>query len=470
MRNRLANLRPRGHRPSTVRRAFTLVELLVSMALTLIIVYAMAEFYARVGISVRDGRALIELRGQLRNVSQKLQSDLNSLTVKGNPSLDEAAGLGYFELHEGGRTDIDADGDGTVDVNQLAAWSNLGVSDLLGDADDIFAGTIQASEPIFTGRTPSGGVAQSRLAEVIWFVAFDDDNVLGRGNNDGIWSVDEPRRLYRRQLLIMPELNNNPAAVGGGFVNPLTDARQGLIDWYQSSDISVHVEDIGGQLFLRANTLGDLSLRQNRFAHQPLVTAFPNRMEIVSGGAANYTAGYLSNEYIIGFSSSAANNVQSVTEDLMINNLLAFDIRVFDPVAPIYENPGDANEPLTPVDPGFPGSVQIGSGAYVDLGNGRYPPPVAGQQTFASPPTALSQLDPQRVYDTWTTFYERAAPGTFVNGIDDNNNGIVDDLTERQALPPYNMPLKGLQIRIRVQETTSRQVQQATVSADFVVD
>src|SRR6185295_6251929 len=61
-----------GH---SMRRAFTLVELLIAMALTLILVYAVAQFYAFVGESVRDGRAQIEMGGQLRAASQRLQDD-----------------------------------------------------------------------------------------------------------------------------------------------------------------------------------------------------------------------------------------------------------------------------------------------------------------------------------------------------------------------------------------------------------
>ena len=38
-------------------RAFTLIEMLIAMALTLILVYAIAEFYAYVGTTVKDGRA-----------------------------------------------------------------------------------------------------------------------------------------------------------------------------------------------------------------------------------------------------------------------------------------------------------------------------------------------------------------------------------------------------------------------------
>ena len=44
--------RPSSRAPR--RRAFTLLELLVAMALTLLMVYGLAEFYSYVGDTVRD--------------------------------------------------------------------------------------------------------------------------------------------------------------------------------------------------------------------------------------------------------------------------------------------------------------------------------------------------------------------------------------------------------------------------------
>src|SRR3954451_24321067 len=49
------------HALGAVRRAFTLIEMLIAMVLTLILVYAIAEFYAFIGDTVKDGRASIEM-------------------------------------------------------------------------------------------------------------------------------------------------------------------------------------------------------------------------------------------------------------------------------------------------------------------------------------------------------------------------------------------------------------------------
>src|SRR6478736_2752953 len=90
------------------RRGFTLVEMLVAMVLTLLLVTAIAEFYAIVGDSVKDGRAMIEMGGQLRAAVQRLKADLDLITVTVAPWSDEGSASGYFEYFEGIANDYNA--------------------------------------------------------------------------------------------------------------------------------------------------------------------------------------------------------------------------------------------------------------------------------------------------------------------------------------------------------------------------
>ena len=55
------------------------------------------------------------------------------------------------------------------------------------------------------------------------------------------------------------------------------------------------------------------------------------------------------------------------------------------------------------------------------------------------------------------------------NGFDDNGNG-VDNPTERNTSPPYPVPLRGIQIKIRVYEPTTEQVREVTVTETFLPD
>jgi len=44
----------------------------------------------------------------------------------------------------------------------------------------------------------------------------------------------------------------------------------------------------------------------------------------------------------------------------------------------------------------------------------------------------------------------------------------VDDIAERDTLPPYSAPLRGVRITIRVYEPSSLQVRQVTIVQDFL--
>jgi hypothetical protein len=80
------------------------------------------------------------------------------------------------------------------------------------------------------------------------------------------------------------------------------------------------------------------------------------------------------------------------------------------------------------------------------------------------------------VWDTWSTHYEGNGldeDGVYgadqgADGFDNNGNGSVDEADEQETSPPYPYPLRGIEIRIRCYEPSSRQVRQVTVRHTFV--
>jgi hypothetical protein len=85
-------------------------------------------------------------------------------------------------------------------------------------------------------------------------------------------------------------------------------------------------------------------------------------------------------------------------------------------------------------------------------------------------------------YDTWSTHYESNGineDGDFepdgvtslvdegTDGRDNNNNGIPDDPAERETSPPYPVPLRGIEIRIRCIEPTTKEIRQITIRHAF---
>src|SRR5262245_25074446 len=63
--------------------AFTLVEMLVAMAITLVMMAAVVTLFANVSHSVRNQRANLELSSQIRQVRNALQQDLQNATCPG---------------------------------------------------------------------------------------------------------------------------------------------------------------------------------------------------------------------------------------------------------------------------------------------------------------------------------------------------------------------------------------------------
>ncbi len=513
------------------QRAFTLVEMLVAMVLTLIMVAAIAEFYAFVGETVKDGRAMIEMSGGLRTAVQRLKSDLELVTLPVTPWTDDAGAWGYFEIGEGVASDCDIDGDLRIDSSPGSPWladntvpqdgitdyENLGITTLLGDGDDYMAMTIRASGEPFTGRSGTA-IATALHAEVIWWVGFDDVN----GN--GVWNLSEPRQIYRRQLLIRPDLDNSLGLVAE--FSPANTANYNaavnfLRNWWQVNDVSASIrrETLSSGtdvLRIRRNSLADLSRRERRFAHLPfrisgntLLDNFPYPCDLLPSISANspnvgvVAAAGVNQSYVLQSAAGAAR-----AEDIVISNVLAMDIRVYDPNAPQRADvpqttlSTDAVNSLTPGDPGFlttitsnPAHPQVGMGAFVDLGYGdtivlqlQQPPynltaanaltvaqnGIGTNTHFGGQSFYFAFLG--RTYDTWSLSYERDGLNQNGNGLtdegtdgldNDNLNG-VDDIGERETHPPFGKPLRGVQVRIRIHEPGTRQMRQATVAGDFI--
>lgn len=488
----------RDRRMHAVPHGFSLIELLVATALTLIVVLAVAQAFAVLSETVSTNRAVFEMSSQLRGAAIRLERDLQGLTVPIRPWPTAGSGLGYFEYYEGPLHD---------DFYRVAASDSS-----LGDIDDILMFTAHSVDAFFTGRIDpdinnSVSEISARTAEIAWWTRLEGDRYV----------------LRRRAFLICPDLNND-----SGFLPDPNDEYFSSIyldtsnvtgidtiraRFQQKYDLSVRcaLDTTGSspRWRLAANSLADLTRRESRFAHVPhweksfiSVTStfsmppFPFLLDTDVSKTAAITGPPVIPGKAFGSLKARYSRVFPYDgEDIIAANILSFDVKAFDPKA-IVRTDATAVETLVPGDPGFntTGAMFAGHGAFVDLSYVHHLTLTGISSVFSGTSHTHSQLRvnglppsdpdiPLATYDTWSFDYEcdgvdqdgplypslawRQIVDQGVNGFDDNNADGVDDPGERETSPPYPVSLRGVQVRLRMIDPSTRQVRQATVVSDF---
>lgn len=439
-------------RDKSCRNGLTLVEVLITTVLSILMLMSLAEAFKRIGDSIAENRAALEMSNRLRSVSSLLRRDLEMATAKPNPPMAADSPTGYFKIFEGPMCDYSA----KVYLESVNPDNRAG---RFGDFDDILMFTASASKDWFTGKVPryiadrrsvsdypSAAAAlvptiiTSKYAEIIWYttpVSVDLSNPLNfDANSDGIF---DKLQLHRRVLLIRPDLNGSNGSLSLGSV--------AIPQAYQSCDLSMRRTSTGG---VAANSIEDLMYLENRFAHIQVAVASHISMPILDlGDAFAFAQGTASSSFgNVTARSGLLNSTywlqgDRLGEDVVMSDCLAFDMKVFDPAVPLYAfgtNGGafrSTDMVFSPNDPGYASAISAspaGAGDFVDLGwyrnvasytrfsgiNGGTPPATGfvGFSGFRNNTTngfSLSLLKSgmvlpgrwsQIVYDTWTTGYE----------------------------------------------------------------
>lgn len=441
------------------RRGLTLTELLVAATLSLVVMGAVASLFGILSRSIRQSQATVDLGAVMRSTAWQLRQDLMSITCTVAPWVSPETNSGYFELIEGPARDtslaLDAQG--------------LPTTNLTADTDDILLFTTQSLAEPYVGRY-DGMTIESPYAEVAWFCRPSAiQPVVGTTLYD----------LHRRQLLVTSYLGQSTL---------LNNAVSGTAN-RAIYDLSLRPDTIQGQgSVLLPNSLGDLTKRENRFmrsGYSFLTTTgsriavptqtFPFAFPLVGGAA-------------YALSEATLTDTPRAGEDVILTNVIAFDVRVYDPQAVVPTATGTTWR--LPGDPGYltaAASGTAGTGAYVDLGwrggtpvvrTGTFPP--AGHSALGSAGVLVTDSPrnialPATTYDTWSRHYE-------INGLDDDGDGVVDEGSNgtdtdgdgwpeysgtAETSPPYPAALRGVEVRIRCYEPHSKQVRQITLRHSF---
>lgn len=469
---------------ATARRGMTLVEMLVATTCTLILMGAIAQVFGAFGTAVSDSRSMIELDARLRSVAWRLRNDLSGATARTLPPLEVEAGEGYFEVIEGPR----GEADGGVDRTSLAP----------ADIDDVLLFTTRNTETPYLGRYISNPTAagttqttESQLAEVAWFLRPTE---VPTGTSPPVATYT----LFRRQNLVIGYVGFAPfyGAANANSVNWTTF--NSWATFYDQFDLSAQYQERLGVIV--PNSLADLTRRESRFMHNVggVIDAKAGSFRFPDG-TVNQTFQWQATPAPDGLIFDRTKSSTRVGEDVVLANVIGFDVRVFDPGVPVGV-PAGGDSAVVPGDGGFAAAPVAANGAYVDLGwnKGAYGVvATSGQRPrFASlgePLSGLRNAAGPSVWDTWSTHYESNgfdddADGTIdegSNGLDDDSDGKVDespydvdgdglftspgdDPGELETLPPYRFPLRGIEIRLRCYEPSSRQVRQVTIRHSFV--
>lgn len=300
--------------------------MLVAISITLVMMATVVGVFATVSSSVSNRRAAVEVSGQLRHVRNVLQRDLEGTTCPTLPWTRAESNVGYFEIVEGRHADfypsdltdryiggrqtsifvdpeinhaISAIPASNLPFNQVSGqeeWVTDGGG--LGDYDDILAFTSRNEKEPFTGPAPQNNVnptnnnqlpfgewgsrtISSPVAEVVWYCV---ENPPAAADPLGLFGEAGFRTVYRRTLLVAPWLNYNYGGkrrtgvlrIMTGLNDPDDDqdeALAALIAFQERYDISARIQfdptigNNGGAWTIVANSLADLTKRENRYEH-----------------------------------------------------------------------------------------------------------------------------------------------------------------------------------------------------------
>ncbi len=532
---KIPSTRP-NRRSTKLRGGFTLLEVMIATAVTLLMMVSLAQIFKVIGDSMKQGRAVLELNNRLRSVVYRIRTDLDNLTAIPEPPGDPSTATGYLKVYDGVLTDY------------TLALANPSQS-RYGDLDDILMGTIKAGDVWFTGKVPlfvlrgtdpdldtdanGNGIVDdlepisiaSQHAEIAIFVEPTVANsstafpaYLNPDRNPG-YMVASPNffkddnldgfpdsfRLHYRTLLIRPDLNlpsgllparfpifvaspqSGTLPDGSNFTlpSPLCDMSSihGLCDLSVRRVFNTGDGLPGTRDYIAANSLEDLVDPANRFAHiqvplpgtgsttMPLLALGPKLLPSAAmpipaiaadpngglGGAGfEVGAGFLHPAFTL--------QGPRAGEDLLGSEILAFDIKLFDPGVPLLGTPGadgfygtpdpDDNGDgmpnnlaelgwagsddlvLSPGDPGYGPAmltgINVGSGEYVDLAWARklvaHGFTVSGATNVWSPLSGFSQ----------TNFAANGLAGAYTDGLFKSGAVLVDSSATYVLQPAYD--------------------------------
>jgi type II secretory pathway component PulJ len=499
-------------------RGYTLVEILLATVITLLLMAVVVQMFGALGQSITDSRSILEATERLRSAAARLQMDLQGVTVTMRPPRNPDDGEGYFEYIEGPVVQT-LDGPSGLPQAQNSELPGAPADTSVGDFDDILMFTSRSTGRPFTGNFTLPGSntrsVQSDVAEIAWFIR---GRTLYRRQllvSPALPFPSSAQAARRMALRYYADNDISVRAQNGLLVpNTLSDLTRRECRYAHPSDEFPFDVRRWGQLglpTLRESASWDLmnmvwpSASVWTGKQPPLNHLYPsNYFYFDVNGNPNdlsnppFPLDLWTNDARHRIADNYLGDSNRVADDVILTNVIGFDVKAWEPARGEYVDLGyelrPAPDPVSlPPDikhypaevfpddsPGYPGPLMPGE-VFYHRGYGKTNAPQLGYYAYL---LGCYRYDSRhiyyapRVYDTWSTHYENVGlygldatvypPGRGTNGFDDDGNGIVDDENEKITSPPYPVPLRGIQVKIRIFEPDSRQVREVTVVQDFL--
>jgi len=372
------------------RRGFTLLEVLIALSITLILMTVVVQVFQTMSDGIFHSRANMEMSDQIRNAKHRLIQDLRGTTALTIPPAEHTWGVGYFEYFEGDNVAVSAGGD--MGFRPTGTVGTLGTSPIVftayGDRDDFLMFTTASFDDPFVGRVLVNGQprgVRSRFAEVFWYPHVIED---APNANQRLLT------LRRRQWLVAARNISTGANFDSTTRNNFGVGSNRL---QRPPGPNYGGNNIG-------NTLESLAKREHRMRHATSVglnthynlnyasrgitmSAYPMApfdftswtMQTVTEEASGGTDRREDNN------SNALSRTTREADDVILTNLIGFDVKAWDPGAPVFRVVADPENPelvgcVEPGDPGYlaavtrfingpttPMNQPVTFGAYADL-------------------------------------------------------------------------------------------------------
>jgi hypothetical protein len=437
------------------RGGFTLVELLVSAALIMFIMYILSEAFGAASKTFRDLKGIGDMNRRLRIAATFLRRDLAADHFEGKKRLSDPnfwesgpPRAGYFRVYQdtnpanGDPVDEGADLDSIHSfrsVHQILQFSvkyrgntreNFMLADVPTSSPAPLAPTSQGADSryedsLFAGTSPALYQYRSPWAEVAYFLRpeFDVNGNQDAGNGQPLYT------LYRRQWLLV---NDNASLDPAQAVSVTTGTNQNIRDYLE---VSAMPDPAAPTTFLYFNGPIDITEPARRMG--TTTTGLPKAS---FASASPYKSIPTLKEDSVTYNA----NPQIGGADLLVNDVVSFDVRVLLTTGTDFVSIDDA-------------SVQAFA--------------TAGHPTFNGTTGPF-------VFDTWSSQHDNVYDysGWYTNYA---NVPITNAIAPQQPSPTVNtIPLfrnsaggligiRAIQVTIRIWDIKTEQTRQVTIVQDL---